>query len=220
MRLSAAACWLAIAACSGPNVPVSGGTGGGGSSTGGRVHTSGGVGSGGGTGTGAGTGTSGGSSSGGSSGGSSLCVGACEALTGSSCGVIGGWESSCVSLCNASPAAISCLNSSGSDCNSLALCYFQALCATECTNEPCVPGGSETCDEAITCANACSGQGVDCACGCQSGLSSSLGGAFLVASACSATDCATECSPTGTALSCDSCLDKSCNSEVAVCAAK
>jgi hypothetical protein len=198
-----------MAACSGPNVTVSGRTAGSGSSTGGRIGTNG------------GTGTSGGSSSGGgSSDGGNLCAGACETLTGSSCGVILGWESSCIAMCNASPAAISCLHSAGSDCNSLALCYFQALCASACPNQPCVPGGSGTCEEAITCANTCSGQGADCACGCQNGLSSSLAGAFLVASACRATDCASECSPTGTALSCDNCLDSNCNSQVATCTAK
>jgi hypothetical protein len=180
---------------------VDGGTGGSFSASGGQ----------GGAGTGGLGGGVGGAPSGGGAGGANdqaLCTAVCATFV--SCGVT--TSASCETECAAGSTNYkSCVGAAGTDCNALAMCYFQAAASTDCPGGGGVPSGSATCATTDTCEGTCNtnSSGAACKCACAAAASPSVAGLLLAINSCASDKCASACSGTS-GPDCNTCFQTDC----------
>lgn len=208
---------LPLLACSGGG--GSGGSGGSGQA-GAAAAGSGGAGTAGAAGNGAaGSGVAGSGVAGGGGGSSAqaLCTSSCAAFV--ACGVT--TKSTCATDCqNASATYRSCIGTAGSDCNALALCYFQAVAGTNCTTGGGVPGGTDTCSATEACQASCNtnGAGPACRCACAGSAAPAVANLLLGVNSCATDLCASGCTGAGSA-DCNTCFDTNCQTPRTACLA-
>lgn len=125
------------------------------------------------------------------------CDAACSTLIG--CGATYD-KSTCADACARNRAEVACIQGSANDCNSLAPCAFQQICAA-CSGNPCLPAGADACTSTSDCVGRCQGDPT-CICGCTATLAPAKELTFLVEQTCAAacaygvscevTECATQ----------------------------
>ena len=213
---------LLLGSCSsgGKTGSVDGGTGGGAGavvSTGGQGGSgAGGVGGNAGGAPGSGGGAPGGGGAGGAND-QALCTAVCATFV--SCGVT--TSASCETECAAGSASYkSCVGAAGTDCNALAMCYFQATASTDCPGGGGVPSGSATCATTDSCEGTCNtnGSGAACRCACVAAADPAVANLVLDINSCATSMCASECTGAGT--TCNSCFQTACQTPRTACLAR
>ncbi|HTB61635.1 MAG TPA: hypothetical protein VLC06_27415 [Polyangia bacterium] len=218
---------LLLGSCSsgGKTGSVDGGTGGGAGavvSTGGQGGSgAGGVGGNAGGAPGSGGAGGGGAPGSGGAGGANdqaLCTAVCATFV--SCGVT--TSASCETECAAGSASYkSCVGAAGTDCNALAMCYFQATASTDCPGGGGVPSGSATCATTDDCEGTCNtnGSGAACKCACATAASPTVAGLLLAINSCASDKCAAECAGASSS-ECNTCFQNDCTASRQNCLAQ
>lgn len=164
----------------------------------------------------AGSGAAGGA--GGASSNQALCTSSCAAFT--TCGVT--TKATCIADCESSSSSYrSCIRAAASNCNNLAMCYFEAIAGTDCPAGGGVPASTATCNATDSCLGTCntSGGGAPCRCGCQAAASPAVANLLLGIDSCSTAMCASSCTGAGSA-DCNTCFQNSCQTPRAACLAQ
>ncbi|HVV52818.1 MAG TPA: hypothetical protein VHO06_24365, partial [Polyangia bacterium] len=146
-----------------------------------------------------------------------LCTSACTTFT--SCGVT--TKSTCVSDCASASASFrTCIGAAGTDCNALAVCYFKATAASDCTAGGGVPAGTATCAATDSCEGTCNtnSSGPACRCACLAAADPSVANLVLGINSCASDTCASACNGTS-GPDCNTCFDTQCGTPRTACLA-
>ncbi len=148
------------------------------------------------------------------------CDTACAKLI--ACGVEFG--NGCSAGCQVETVFLQCIKKADlTDCNALSLCSFEQYGHDFCGGTSGVPMGAADCNDTATCEANCNiaQPGVAaCPCDCIAGLLPVKAGALLINNQCALSKCATECGPTGSGSTCNSCAASMCVNEHAQCASQ